>query len=550
MRFNFFFNKKFSLTFVLFFLSLVMLNLLELFSLSIVLIFINYLIGIQHSIFSDFFYVIQTFNEKYFNINQTYFFLVIILAIFLIKTLFFISVTYLRELLSFSLANFFSYQLYNNYFAKHLNFFFKNSVYNIYRNIMSEVRKVSESFFQYIKIFSDIIVLIFIAFFTLMLNKNLFFLVIFVISPGIFLYLFLTKKITIVNSKKLIILRTKLIQTIIESSQLIFDIRFFNVFKKFQFFFLDKLNKYKESSVAVSVMNQLPRALNELIIIFAIIVVFFYLLLLNYKNLEIISIVSMFVIISLRVLPSINLILTSINKLKENKISFNIIKKDLFELPNNFIYKKINKIYKIQVSNISYRYGKKKIIRPISILFENFNIIGLKGKSGSGKTTFVKILLNILKVQKGSVTYNNYYKLDKKIFFNFSYIDNKSQLINGSIKENILFFSKLNDKKLKEVMAISCLSNEILTQNCKKNDVDQISTGQKQRVLLARSLYKSPSLIVMDEVLSNIDHATSVKIIKNLIQFQIPTILVSHNNSYLNYCDLRYEIINGKIYKI
>ena len=104
----------------------------------------------------------------------------------------------------------------------------------------------------------------------------------------------------------------------------------------------------------------------------------------------------MFVIISLRVLPSINLILTGINKLKENKISFNIIKKDLFELPNNFIYKKINKIHKIQVSNISYRYDKKKIIRPISILFENFNIIGLKGKSGSGKTTFVKILLNIL----------------------------------------------------------------------------------------------------------------------------------------------------------
>lgn len=109
----------------------------------------------------------------------------------------------------------------------------------------------------------------------------------------------------------------------------------------------------------------------------------------------------MFVIISLRVLPSINLILTSINKLKENKISFNIIKKNLFELPNNFIYKKINNIYKIQVSNISYRYGKKKIIQPISILFENFNIIGLKGKSGSGKTTFVKILLNIFKSTKG-----------------------------------------------------------------------------------------------------------------------------------------------------
>ena len=54
----------------------------------------------------------------------------------------------------------------------------------------------------------------------------------------------------------------------------------------------------------------------------------------------------------------------------------------------------------------------------------------------------------------------------------------------------------------------------------------------------------------MDEVLTNIDDVTSVSIIKNLIQFQIPTILVSHNNSYLNYCNLRYEIINSKIYKI
>ena len=297
-------------------------------------------------------------------------------------------------------------------------------------------------------------------------------------------------------------------------------------------------------------MNHVPRAFNELIITFAIVVVFFYLLFLNYKNLEIVSIVSMFVIISLKVLPSINLILTNINKIKENKISFNIIKKDLYQVPNNFIYKKINKINKIQIINISYSYKRKKIIGPINIIFKNFNIIGLKGKSGCGKSTFVKVLLNILKVQKGSVTFNNYYKLDKKIFFNFSYIDNKSQLINGSIKENILFFSKLNDKKLKQVMDIACLSSEILNQKSKKNDVDKISTGQKQRVLLARSLYKDPSLIVMDEVLSNIDQVTSKRIIKNLIRYKIPTILVTHNNSYLNYCDARYEIQNNKIYKI
>ena len=550
MILDFILNKRYFIFLILFFLSLLLSNILELIGLSSILIFLNYLIGIEQNLFTDLFFFLDKFNSSYFKINQTTFFLILILSVFFIKTFFSIFVMYLREYLSLSLANFFSYKLYQNYFSKHLNFFLKNSIYEIYRNIMSEARKVSDYIFLFVRIFADLLTLIFISFFIFLTNKNLFFLLIFIILPSMLIYFFITNKQIIKNSKTLVTLRTKVIKIIIDNIELIFESRFFNIFDKFENIFFRKLQIYKKSQVIVSTINQLPRTFNEIIILAAVISIFSYLAFLEYTNLEIISITSIFVITSLRILPSVNSILTNINKIKEASISYKVVKDDLFEEKNNYIFKKISRVSRISISNISYSYNQKKIIGPINIIFQDFNMIGLKGESGCGKSTFVKILLNILKVKKGSVIFNNRHKLNENVYYNFSYLDSKSQLIDGTIKKNILFFSKEDKKKLKKVMNIACLPEKFLNKISKKNDIDRISTGQKQRVLLARSLYKDPSLIIMDEILSNVDNMNSIKILKKLKEFKIPTILITHNLQYLKFCDIKYEVKNKKIYKI
>ena len=146
--------------------------------------------------------------------------------------------------------------------------------------------------------------------------------------------------------------------------------------------------------------------------------------------------------------------------------------------------------------------------------------------------------------------FNNKFKYKKNNYLNLGYLDNKPYLFNGSVEDNILFFSKKDKLKLNKILSIVSLSRDFLKKIAKVDDQEKVSTGQKQRIALARCLYKSPSLVILDETLSNIDFINSNKILKNLKKNNISVILVSHNHKILNQCDKVFEVKNKKIFKV
>ena len=175
------------------------------------------------------------------------------------------------------------------------------------------------------------------------------------------------------------------------------------------------------------------------------------------------------------------------------------------------------------------------------------------GKSGSGKSTLVNLILGFLKPKKGSIL------IDKKeIEFNLAswqnsigYVSQSINLIDSTIIKNIAF--GVDDKNIDYNRVKKCLNQVELTEfidNSKKGlntEVGdkgiKISGGQAQRIVIARALYRDPTLLILDEATNSLDQKTEKSIINTLNNLKklITIIVVTHKNDNMNACD---RIIN------
>lgn len=197
----------------------------------------------------------------------------------------------------------------------------------------------------------------------------------------------------------------------------------------------------------------------------------------------------------------------------------------------------------------------KNFIINLTIKEEKLNIITIYGESGSGKTTFLKFISGLIKPKNGYLSINGIIFQDskKKIFIEtkkrkIGYITQNITLFNHlSVIENILIGFKKKDDKIKENIINIFKLNKIL-----KRKINELSGGEKQRVLIAQVLLTQPDIIIMDEALSAQDSNMKdiiIKYIKNLNEkFNIPIIYVSHNITELKKLSKKIIFLNkGKI---
>ena len=189
----------------------------------------------------------------------------------------------------------------------------------------------------------------------------------------------------------------------------------------------------------------------------------------------------------------------------------------------------------LQIKGISKSYGKQNVLRNFNLDIESGEIISVVGSSGSGKTTLLRLISGLEMPDNGQITLknkivssdNNFVRPEDRdcslVFQDYALFPNMS------MRQNIYFGknSESNKEKIEQLIEITGIENIL------EKFPHQCSGGEQQRVALVRSLAIDPSLVLMDEPLSNLDYnlkANLALVIRNLLKkFKITAIIVTHD---------------------
>ena len=191
----------------------------------------------------------------------------------------------------------------------------------------------------------------------------------------------------------------------------------------------------------------------------------------------------------------------------------------------------------IEVINLSKSYGTKEAVKNINFRINENEIIGLLGPNGCGKTTTIAMILGLLKPSNGKVLVNeknienNRISLLHKMNFISPYIELPKKL---TVMQNLIVYGKLYSvKNLNN--KIEYLANKLRLEDFLKKITGELSSGQKNRVSLAKALINDPSVLLLDEPTASLDPETGDFVRTFLENYKkenkISVLLASHNMS-------------------
>jgi len=212
----------------------------------------------------------------------------------------------------------------------------------------------------------------------------------------------------------------------------------------------------------------------------------------------------------------------------------------------------------LTLENICFSYSDEQalILNNVNLTLEAGESIAITGPSGAGKTTLMKIMLGLLQPTSGKVYLDgkditqvglkNYRKKIAAVMQN-------DTLLAGSIADNVSFFDpQPNYLKIEQCAHLAAIHDDINKMTMGYNSLvgdmgSNLSGGQVQRLLLARALYQSPSVLFMDEATSHLDKDNETKISEQIQHLPMTRIMVAHRQETINMAEQVYHLENGTL---
>lgn len=204
-------------------------------------------------------------------------------------------------------------------------------------------------------------------------------------------------------------------------------------------------------------------------------------------------------------------------------------------------------------------YGKKNVVKDVSVSVEQGQIIGLLGPNGAGKTTTFYMIVGLVKpssgqifLDKDQITTNAMYRRAQK---GIGYLAQEASVFRKlSVEDNILGVLQMTKLSRKEQhMRKDALIEEFSLEHVRKNRGDLLSGGERRRTEIARCLANSPKFILLDEPFAGVDPIAVEdiqKIVRSLVQRNIGILITDHNvQQTLAITDKTYIMFEGKILK-
>ena len=342
---------------------------------------------------------------------------------------------------------------------------------------------------------------------------------------------------------------------------------FINQFSNSYSNFIDSQNSFLFAQLC-------PKSIIELSTIGGILFLIAIKMVLNQNPASLIPTLGVLALAAVRIMPALNYTVGMFSNIKYWQPLFNSVYDDFIVIRNGKDLEERNLLQsstdpfdfnnEISVNNLSFSYPSKKepVLTGVSFKIPKGMFVGVIGASGTGKTTFVDILLGLLPPQEGTITVDgkDIYKNISGWLSNVAYVPQSVYLIDGSIKENIAFGvapEDVDDERIQEALKMAELYDFVqnLPQKENTNTGDmgaKLSGGQKQRIGIARALYHKPHVLVLDEATSALDNETEKQITDTILRLKgkITIIAIAHRLSTLESCDFKIKFEGGKAERV
>lgn len=517
--------------------------------------------------------IIPIVSFKDFNRSEIIFYFLISYFIFSIfKTLYLHFLNSYRNKFIYNFQENLSQKLFRNYLNKDYIFFLKNNSSKLISDCTESVNLATYSLESFFVFFTEIFILLFFSTILLIYNPTITLTVMIILLILILsFFYYYSKKLKIWGEKRKIVYENIIknlqegfsgIRDIILNNKSLF---FLNSFKD-----LNKKNSYFMYKNSIGIQN--PKYFLEFAGAFFLVAIVSYLVFQNFDNSALISTISLFAISFFRLMPSFYRILSSYQTIKFHSSSIKSLQEPLLESANhlnvdikkNLLNINSNDIFKkyIEFSNVNFSYTNQKIIlKNINLRINKNETIAIIGETGSGKSTFLDLLLGLLNPDTGKISVDDNTLSDVRELWHakIAYVSQNFYFIDDSLLSNIAFGDpdNINVTKITDLLKgfnLAYLASRI--ENGKDVNIGErgssLSMGEKQRISIIKALYKDSPILIFDEITSSLDQKNEKLVINEIekIKKDKTIIFVSHKMSSIEFCDTVYEIKDQTLKKV
>jgi len=452
-----------------------------------------------------------------------------------------------------------SYKLYEKYLFNDYSIFLNRNSSEIEKNILSEVKRTVDGIIlPILQLISKFFVTISIFIFLIIFNPTITIPIIIILSLSYFLVFYFLKDIQTrigLESTKTVLSRFKIIN---ESLYGIKEIKLKSAENIYLRLFSKPAKREAILDTKGTLISNLPRFLIETVIIMILVITIIYL---TYEeqvsNSGLMPIFAIYALAGIRLMPSIQQIYLSSAMIKYNLPAFELLINDFnrVQIINPLSKKRFEDFSfnnNIKLNDISFKYENSNnlVLNKINFKIKKNSIIGIVGRTGSGKSTLIDLFCGLLNPTRGC------FFIDDRKYVNLNidkwkhiigYVPQSIRLNDDTIASNIAFPFSKNEINMDKVIECSKKSNlheyVISLPNGYETVIGEkgvrLSGGQRQRIAISRSLYSDPQILIFDEATSALDNITENIILDtiNVLSNKITLIIISHRLKTLKKCD-------------
>ncbi len=210
----------------------------------------------------------------------------------------------------------------------------------------------------------------------------------------------------------------------------------------------------------------------------------------------------------------------------------------------------------LSINNLTVEFGNKVVLDSISLEIPAKSTFAFVGPSGSGKTTLLHAILGLTRASTGDIYFDNQAMSEvdmRSVRSHLAYVPQESVILDGSLRDNVALGLVADDANIEKALAQANLS-ELLEKDGGLNQLigrsgNRLSVGQKQRLAIARALYRKPKILVLDEATSALDMESERFVQKTLedLSHRVTIIVVAHRLSTVQRADKICYLEAGKI---